>query len=301
MRLFGRSYSLVLGVPPKNAPNAAVLETMISTAAYREGAQGLDVSGFDLDFEINRSLKAEPASAKLVCYGLSKDTQKKLGQSQSIVVQFSAGYEGATTLLYLGTCSSVWSERRDAEVLTHIESGDSERTFATARIHSTNAKAGPSVPIGVALQTIVDAMDGVGAGNLFSVLPALQAKGAPAIPGTALHGSATRRLTEILRAVGYGWSIQNGTIQILGVDEAVNAGQSIVCSAATGMIGSPSVDSKGVVSAKMLIIPGLLPGVLVTMDTEFLKGTYKVFQTKFSGSTFGSSSPWYVEFNGKKY
>lgn len=302
INLFGRAYSLVLGIPPPNTPNVAALSRILTTAAYKDGAQGLDISGFDAEFSVTRSLKAEPPSAQIKVYNLSKDTQKEIGQHRPLVCQLQAGYQSAnTTMIYFGTCSA-WTKRGDGEenvdMITTIESGDGEVQFASSRLNSNTSQQGALVPIATALNVIVEAL-GINPGNVQQAIPALNAAGVKSIPGGALYGSAAKRLTDLLRSVNFGWSIQDGAIQILAVSAAINASESILCSQDSGMVDSPSVDSKGIVTAKMLIVPDLLPGRLVTFDTLFLQGTYKVQQTRHFGSTFGDE--WYIEFQGVKY
>ncbi len=298
VNLFGRAFQLIIGIPPSNTPNAATLQSIVTSAAYKDGQQGLDISGFDVEFSITRTLKPEPPSAQIKVYNLSKDNQKLLGSKKSLVVQLQAGYQGSTTLVYFGTVASAWTQRVDADEVTHLESGDGEAQFGLARLNHTTSKQGAQVQIDVALQIIVTAL-GVNQGNLLSALPALRKAGIQTIPGAALAGSAAKRLTDLLLSAGFSWSIQAGALQILEIVSAINPTQAILCSPDTGMIDSPSVDSKGIVNAKMLIIPGLLPGVLVTFDTKFLTGTYKVQQTHHTGQTWGDE--WYVAFSGVKY
>ena len=297
--LYDRRYNLTIGVPPSNAPNAAELASIVATAGYKSGAQGLDISGFDAEFDVKRSLKPEPPSATIRVYNLPKNVQLALSGSKALVVQLQAGYQGTTTLIYFATCSSAITQRVNGkDIVTTFESGDAEVQFATARLNAKTSQHKPTVPVGIALQSIVDAL-GVNQGNAFSVIGALENAGVKSVPGSALSGAASRRLTDLLASVGYGWSIQNGSLQILGVDATINAGQAIVLSESSGMIESPSVDTKGVLSAKALIIPGLLPGALVKVDGEFMQGTFRVYQTRHVGETAGK--PWYVEIEGTKY
>ncbi len=299
VNLFGRAFNLVIGIPPANGPKGSVdiAETVMS-AAYQDGAQGLDISGFDCHFDVFRTLKAQPPRCDVRIWNLSKDSQKAIQGRPFLVVQLQAGFQNALTTLYLGTVSSVWTERKEADMITHLESGHGGVQFATGRIHSKTALTGAKVPLSAAINTIVAAL-GINQGNLPSIVPALLAKGIKTVPGGMLAGSAARCLTDLLLSVGYQWSIQNGAIQVMANNTVLNPQVAIVCSESTGMVGSPSVDSKGVVHAKMLIVPGLVPGVLVDFRTEFLTGTYSVQQVKYVGETAGDA--WFCEFKCLPY
>ncbi len=298
-KLFGRSFSLTVGPPQSptdpNITSQAVKDVI--NAAFNESS-GTDISGFDVAFNVEKNLKPEPNTCSIQVYNLAESTRKAMSGSQSLSVKLEAGYQSATTLLYLGTVRSAWSTREGADIVTHLESGDSEQQFRTARLNINNAGKGAKVPIGQFLKAIIDSL-GVLPGNLSQAIPLLFDKGLNTINGGALAGCASRRLTDLMRSIGFSWSIQNGAIQILDINSVLNGAEAIVISAATGMLGSPTVDNKGVVSAETLIIPGLLPGVLVNFDSEFLSGAYKVQQTNISGETWGTN--WSTRFTCTKY
>lgn len=285
--LFGRAFSLVIGIPNQPTSN-------VSAGFNDTNATGLDVSGFDCEFQIEKNLKPEPNTCSIKIYNLSKSHQQQLGGAKKLTVSLSAGYAGNTSLLYLGEVRAAWTVKDDVDSVTTIESGDGDTAMRGARITQT---LGAKVPIATAMSAVAQAL-GLGQGNIGTATAQLENAGITSLNGGALTGSAAHRMTDFCRSAGLEWSIQNGAIQILNIGKAISA-QAFEISSSTGMIDSPTVDNKGVVSAKTLIIPGLLPGILVTFNTLYLTGGYRVERCKWSGQTMGDD--WFCEFEAKKY
>jgi len=286
-KLFARAFVLNVGIP--NNPSQS-----IKVDFTEKNAHGLDVGGLDVEFQVEKTLKPEPNTCDVRIYNLSKTNQQQMGAAQKLTVRLEAGYQGATSQLYFGEVRQAWTTREGPDWITHLESGDSEKAQATARINHT---FGPKVPTSTALQQIVQAL-GLGQGNLSVALGALASKGVVSINGAALTGNAARRMTDFCRSAQLEWSVQDGAVQILDLGKVKNQTATLV-DADHGMIESPSVDSAGIVSASMLINPGIFPGALVKFDSLFVKGGYRVQRCKWTGQTWGTE--WKVDFQAKKY
>lgn len=253
------------------------------------------MSGLDFEFTAEKTLKPEPNTCAVQIYNLSENTRKTFSNAKKLTLRLEAGYQGAVSQIYLGEVRNAWTERSGADFITHIESGDKEKEIAQSGLHITH---GAKVPTDVALKALVGAL-GVNPGNLQTLI----SKGAvtrkiKTVSGSALTGNAARRLTDICRSAGLEWSIQDGSIQILETGATLNK-TAIQVSAATGMIDSPTVDNEGIVSASMLITPGLLPGNLVVFDSLFVKGGYRIQRCSWKGQTFGNE--WRCDFECKKF
>jgi hypothetical protein len=274
-QLFGRSVSLKIGIP--NNPSAVNVQ-------WNDQATGADVSGFDFEFEVEKTLKPEPNTCAIRLYNVAAATRQQLSGVQKLSVQLDAGYQGNLTTLYLGEVRAAWTERQGPDFITHIESGDGEKQFQGSRL---NASYGPKVPLAAALQNILKQL-GLGAGNSVQIIAKLSAQGVTTLQGGALTGSAARRMTDICRSAGLEWSIQDGAVQLLQQGAVLNGATAFQLEADTGLIESPTVDSQGIVSATCLLIPGLIPGCLVNFSSLFVNGSYRVQRCRWSGSTFGN-------------
>lgn len=286
MRLYKRVVNLV--VAPKSDGATGALSAI-------ESSLGFELSNLDCVFSAKKSLKPEPNTCEIKVYNLAPETRRVLELSKKLVVRLEAGYPDAIAQIYLGEVRSAHSTREGADIVTELSAGDSEQELATTRLNLT---LGPKIPAGQALTAIVEAL-GVGRGNVDQVAAKLSASGKALFgPGTALSGNAARMLTDICRSADLEWSVQDGVIQILDrakalEDTAVELGPS------TGLIGSPTIDAKGVVSVTALLQPDLRPGRKIVLESEALRGGYRVDDCEYVGDTRGQE--WYARIHAKAY
>jgi hypothetical protein len=308
-QLFNRALNLTIGFP--NDP------TLDVTAQFNDAnSKGLDLSGMDVDFVVEKSLKpTEPNTCAIKVYNLSPASREKISGSQSggvqhaLTVRLEAGYVGGVSQIYFAEARSAWttSDSRGTYV-THIESTDTiarvtgvKRTRKpqpgelTGNIYRT---MGPRVPLADAFRSITAAL-GIGNGNLQTALANMHGSGLTAVNGSALVGNGARRMTDLCRSAGLEWSIQDGNLQLINIGATLSSTKAILISEDTGMEGSPSVDSQGALSVKTRLIPGLSPGVLVSVQSKFINGGYRVDKIRYIGSTRGKE--WSAHFDAIKY
>jgi hypothetical protein len=104
-------------------------------------------------------------------------------------------------------------------------------------------------------------------------------------------------LTRLTRSLGLEWTIQNGAIQFLSLNAPL-VGQAVLLSSETGMVGSPSVDNKGVLSVQTLLIPDIFPGRQIVVEGKRLSGSYRCEVCRYTGDT--ASNDWYIDIEAKK-
>ena len=118
--------------------------------------------------------------------------------------------------------------------------------------------------------------------------------------GAAVAGKTVNVLNKLTRSAGLEWSIQDGTLQILGAGKSL-AGTAILLKEGTGLVGSPSIDhtgkNAGQVLVKTLMIPDLFPGRKLRIEALDLKGDYRVEKAKYSGATRGNE--WYISIEAR--
>lgn len=271
MRLFRRAYDLVIG--------------------------DRNITGLDATFDIKKTLRTEPNSFNFTVYNLAPDTRKAFESQKDLPIRFAFGYGSDLEVLFLGKTRNVVSSRTGPDVVTEIASGDGEKARRFARVALTVAADEPAEKV---LEAVATAL-GVGLGNLAEAKKLLAARGVGSLAkfGAAIHGNAADELTILCRSVGLEWSIQNEKLQILEKGAAVEPGKSILLSPDTGLLGSPKVDNKGVFSAESLIIPGLKPGAIIKVESEFLTGGFRISEVSYSGDTFGGDCK--ATLHGKRY
>ena len=252
----------------------------------------VDVSELDVDFTVFKSKKREPNKATVSVYGMSADTRQRIEGTRP-VVEVYAGYKpGDPSLLFVGQAirSGVVTEADGVEVITTIEAKDQGDSYRTARINRGFA-AGSTVE--EVLTVAVDAL-GIGRGNLTDFTRGLAlSNGATSFPeGYVASGAARDVVDAIVRGAGLRWSVQNGALTIRERGRPVQ-NRATLLRPDTGLVGSPTADERGVVTATCLIQPGLDPGRRVVLESRQFNGGYAVRSVEYSGSTSGGD--WYAK------
>jgi hypothetical protein len=275
----------------------------------------VEFTKLDFSFRIEKTLKPQPNTCDLTIYNLTQEHQAQLEQleefkagkisktgkssqtqaTKGIPCRIEAGYADGMSLVWLGdlrTAQTIWD---GPTAVTHLTSGDGEKAWKNARLH---VSYGPQTSVETAMRAMVRAL-GVGEGNLSKFTSRLKIAGSAVFPvGAVVSGSASRQLSDFARSAGLEVSVQDGAIQVLDRDKAL-AGESLLISKATGMIGSPTVDNQGIVTVKTSMRPDVRCGGLMTIDAARIKGTYRIEKATWEGDT--SSSEWSVECMGKRY
>lgn len=256
---------------------------------------GIDVSKLRVEFHIRKTLRHEPNTCELKIHNLTEKNRTKLSKG-ALAVSLSAGYAKAgTSLLYLGEVRSAYPIIEGPNVITHLSSGDGEAVIQKTRI---NVPVGPFTPAAQVLATLAGALKL--SGNIDQASALLLKNGVVTFhpKGGVLAGNAARILTDLCRSAELAWSIQDGVLQIVD-RKAPLAAKAIVLGPETGLVESPSVDSKGFVNAKCLIIPGLRPGRIVVLKSAVVKGAYRLEEVEYVGDTYGAD--WHASIVCKKW
>lgn len=257
---------------------------------------GLEISNLDLSFSVSKDLTPKPNKAEIKIWNLTEAHRSAIEQMKDVPCLIEAGYKAGTSNIFLGDLRSSLTVIEGPDWVTSLSSGDGEKATQKARVNISVKKNTPTTDI---LKLAAKSL-GVGEGNLKTAASQIQSAGLGTIftAGTVLSGSAVREMTNICRAVGLTWSVQDGKLQILPLAKALD-GEAIKLSAATGMVGSPSVDTKGVLKVTTLMIPDVFPGRKIVLDAVRLKGQYRIEKTQHQGDTFGGD--WKIEIEAKKY
>jgi len=248
----------------------------------------VDVSAFDLSFDVVKSTAREPNTAEVRIHNLSSGTRVRLESTQARRLVVRAGYEAdgdPPPLLFLGDSRRIYTEREGADLVTTVQASDGGRELLAARI---SRSYGPGTPKISALRDAVDAL-GIGRGNLADYASELGSE--TFADGFVADGPARSVLHTLVRSARMRWSVQNGALQLLRAGEPLQV-QAPRLSAATGLVGSPTRDEAGKVSAVCLLQPGLEPGRRVVLAAEQIEGGYEIRRVVYAGAS--SAQPWYA-------
>jgi len=315
--LFGRACEVTVGLAPKSRSvgddGVVTLEEVTVVGGQTAGSSkpGIKLTNFDVSFRIEKTLAHHPNTCLLQIYNLNEEHRAALEQlapkgkkgdkkalskgvrlKGGIPVRIDAGYGMKLSTLWFGNLRTCNSIRQGADWITRLEAGDGEKAIQNARI---NASVGPSTSSDQVLRQIARAL-GVGEGNIGQVASDLQTKVFPV--GTVMSGSAANELTGFCKSHDFEWSIQDETLQVLPRGKAL-ATSAIKVSENTGMIDSPTVDTDGLLTVSMLMVPGVQCGGLLVVDAARVKGNYRILKAQWTGETFGND--WKVVCHCERY
>lgn len=247
------------------------------------------ITGLRMAFRVQKSVGRDPNTMELTITNLSAQTRAAL-QDAEVPVTISAGYKGTARVLFVGTVRRIQHVRQGTDWETRLQSGDGEKAIRDARVNTSLApgatladavKAAASslgVPIGNAVEKLRN-------GNIGGAFSAFSG-------GVALHGPAATHMDRLLATAGYTWSIQDGVLQLLRVDEP-NKELAVVLSPQSGLVGSPEFGERQSVRARSLLQPDLRPGRRVQLESETARGLYRCEAVTHVGDTAGAA--WFSE------
>ena len=273
--------------------NRSVTVTVGSTQVTNIGQQ----VGLDVWAHVRRSLRPqEPNTADLRLYNLSDASRKAIeaaaqpipgpaqpgGTNTVTPVKIVAGYVGNTSTLFLGEMRSAQTMTDGPDTVTELTTGDGDNAAIIARMSQGFSKGANAYAVARALLTAM----GLGSGNIDSVAAVLKASPLYA-NGVVVKGNAMAVLKDLCASVALEVSVQGGVAQFLSLGQPLD-GQAYVLSSDTGMVGTPSVDTKGVLTVATLLLPGLRPGSPVQMAAKYVQGLYRVISIESSIDTAGN-------------
>jgi hypothetical protein len=281
--LIGRIYKLTIATPVATPNNFKDTTSEV-----------IEITDMRIQFSITKTLKKEPNTGEIRITNLSPSRRASL-QKKGVKVRLEVGYKDTgLTQIFSGDVRTIDHVRMGADWETVMQLGDGERAWQFARVNESFA---PGTPKSEVVRRLADSL-GVDAGNV--------AKQIADITGTfdqgfAASGSASRAFDQVIRAVDLEWSMQDGALQLLRPDQALDATVPDI-TPTSGLIGSPEMGTpptKGkpaLVKFDALLTP-VKPGSKVKLKSDRYDGYVKVVGVEFTGDTRGGA--WYSKIAGE--
>jgi hypothetical protein len=243
-------------------------------------------------FKIKRTLRSTPNEAEIHVFNLNENHRNQLAALPSVPCRLSVGYQGAEHVIFAGQLRNCASSYAGASATwdTKFDGVDGANALRTARVQRSYR---PGVKLETLFADLADSL-GLGRGNALEVARAANLTGAgnELVRGTVLTGGAADELEQLCRSCELEFSIQNGTLQLLPLREAL-AGEVLLVQRDAGLVNDVTKDARGNIAFKMLMTPDLFPGRRVQPNTRTVRGgNYRVTKTEHSGDTHGQD--WYV-------
>lgn len=250
------------------------------------------VSGLDVEFDVERSLNPDPNRARIAVYNFSLDTRTALREEEDLVVQLEVGYGTESTLIFRGDVDEVRTIRQGPDVITEFEAGDGAKAMGQSfSSRSYGANASLNDMIGALLRDLGRAGLKIGQASLRPSTFRFLASGKTWPRGEALHGSSWEQLTEVCKACGIEASVQSGSVTFTESKKPLE-GRRVNLSFDTGLLSTPEKSKDKRISASSIVVPGLVPGIEVQIQTQGLEGLFRCTQARYTGSTF--ADPWNI-------
>lgn len=289
--LYDRRCRVTFSTPSDTAGNFK--DVLRDELVVEAGEGGNHPAGLRVSFKISKTDGKEPNTAEITVTNLNDDSRGQL-QKKGLKVVLEAGYNATgVARLHRGDARTVDHVRDKASWNTIVKCGDGERAYKHARVAESFA-AGTGA--GDVLTFLANA-SGLQVGNVPTVVANLTTR---YDQGYVVSGRWSDEMDRLVKAIGYGWSIQDETLQVLLPGQATN-GQIPLISVESGLIGSPEFgtpEKKGkpaLVKFQSLLMP-TTPGAKVHLKSERYDGDVRVKKCSFEGDTHGG--PWFTSYEG---
>lgn len=275
-------------------------QLIVATAS----GDGLDLSRLTIRFKVKKTDTQTPNAAEIRVYNLSADTISQI-RREFTQITLQAGYEGNTGVIFAGTIKQVRTGREaGTDVYIDIDAGDGDIDYNNAIVNTTlSAGARQIDQVNAASRAMTNTSQGY--------IPDLGSNSLPR--GKVLYGMARDYLRQSAESSGTSWSIQDGKLQMVGLNTTLPT-QAVILNSKTGLIGQAEQTNDGI-KARCLLNPMLKIGGRVQInEADILSakidntdksspvnsapsvtadGFYRVLMVEYSGDTRGND--WYAD------
>jgi len=271
----------------------------------------IDISPLHFKFSILRGDIQTPNMADIRVYNIS-DTTANAIQNEYAQITLQAGYEGSYGIIFQGTVKQLRRGRENAtDTYFDITAADGDG-FYNFGIVSASIAAGatPQQQVDAIIQNLT-APYGITKGSVTG----LNSTASPR--GTVLFGQARDHLRKVADTSQTSWSIQNGQINMVPLNNFI-PNSTVVLTSATGLIGLPEQTQDGI-KVRCLLNPNIKIGGSIQINNRSIQafrfplglntaannallaqsihtnadGLYKVLWVDYSGDTRGQE--WYCD------
>ncbi len=257
------------------------------TVAPISGGPGLSTTDLRVQFHIEKTSNSAANKAEIKVYNLNEYSRGRVQQKNQGVV-LEAGYTDLSKMAFAGVLLRVVHERQGTDVISVLHCRDGGLDLdADTPFHRSYAKGVSRLGV---VRDIIEAMPHASEGELLAA-----GLGGSTPTRLAFAGSAKRAMDEVCRSWGCEWYILNGSVMVLARTTGTRTIPALYLSEKTGLVGSPSKTSRGA-KWKSYLIADQGPGSKQQLDSELVKGYYKVSSCTLEGDTHGD--PWHIEYEG---
>ncbi|HBG77248.1 MAG TPA: hypothetical protein DDW84_00150 [Phycisphaerales bacterium] len=241
-----------------------------------------------MSFAINKSILGTPNNSQILLYNLKKETRDYF--SPLLKCSLRVGWDNYGLFeIYNGGLVAATHQRQGADIITKLIM----LTGITATsVSVTSATFSRGTKLSYILKTMVEQkLPGV----KYDPARVKIADGEITQQGLSFAGSTKDFLDKLAKQYGFSWSIQDGVFQ--AIQDGKSFGRNILISSdaktlfnVAPILQSPMQVQTGV-TISALLVPGLLPGDTVTVQSSVnpqLDGVYMAHTIAYNGDLFGN-------------
>lgn len=200
------------------------------------GGVGISIKDLRVQFEVEKTVESAPNEAKIRIFNLTPENEEKIKEEFDEVI-LNAGYKDNIGMIFRGNIQHVYRYREKTDTITEIVASDGDKDYRLATINTTFAAGSTNLDI---IDAAIDSFQGVGDTNRGTI--AVPAK--VYLRGKVVTSNSRAALDNVSKECGINWSIQNGELDMISVDDFLP--DVVVINKNTGMLGSPTVTDKGI-------------------------------------------------------
>lgn len=238
------------------------------------------ISGLDIAFEIEKDESPAPNPCHIEIYNLSLANRAILSKYIHVPVTLKVGYKDNLGTIFKGDMIKCTHLKEGTSWKTVLASGDGALAIQTKRIDKSYSKGTPIKEV------VADLAQKIGLAKA-SPLTHLKELDDLTARSFMVSGNPMAELSRILSGRNIQVSIQNQALQLRKISEPVQK-EAIFLNSKSGLIESPEVGSKGELTVRALLMPELLPGHKVKIESAVFNGFATIKSVRFIGSNFGS-------------
>lgn len=240
-------------------------------------------------FDITKTNDIKPNTTTVSIWNLKEESRSKL-QEKDLEIRIEAGYIDDKKAIFKGDIERTTIIRDSVNWVTTLELSDGGKQMRQTRINESFR--GPQ-GFGSMLSKVVDTLKeaGLTEGNLKECVGAIGTSSFKGIGdflhGIILSGKSIDIADRITSSVDCVMSVQDKSLQFLAKQGGTLKGPDEPLNVDTGLIGTPSVGEKGVVIANSLLNGRYIPGRIVSLKSEMVKGRFVCQKVQHKGDTWG--------------
>lgn len=221
--------------------------------------KAISIKDLRITFSIQKSRITTPNKAKIDIYNLNEDTRNQI-KNEFTKILVNAGYTDSVSMIFTGNIKNIYHHIDGPDTITEIYAGDGDDAWVNSTV---NVSVASTQTLKQTVTSLASTMSGVTIGNLQGL-----DQGKISDKTITYSGPTRNSLDQLAATYNFDWFITNGVFQTVEKNKAIAPQtQATVISAATSMVGSPTVTELGA-DVSVFLNPRLVPNSWINIQAS---------------------------------